>query len=75
MKLKRLLATVKFAVPLILATILFGCSRSRQNVCPIDGQPPEWTGARKGNSCEYFHYSIVEKKAHSWWNECPKISN
>jgi hypothetical protein len=66
----------KIAAP-ALAVILLGCSETshKENVCPIDGQPPEWSGARNGHSCEYFHYSIVEKKTHSWWltarpNEC-----
>jgi len=62
----------KPAVPLALAVILLGCSQAaHKNVCPIDGQPPQWSGARNGQSCEYFHYSIVEKKTHSWWSDCP----
>ncbi|MGA8618665.1 MAG: hypothetical protein WB660_09155 [Candidatus Sulfotelmatobacter sp.] len=48
------------------------CARGgrQQNVCPIDGQPPQWSGPRKRNSCEYFHYSIIEKKTHDWWAAC-----
>jgi len=51
---------------------LAGCgkSQSRKNVCPIDGQPPQWAGQRKGNSCEYFHYSDIERHTHSWWADC-----
>jgi len=43
---------------------------AKQNVCPIDGAAPEWTGRRNGNSCEYFHYNAVERQTHSWWAEC-----
>jgi hypothetical protein len=53
-------------VPLVLAVLLLECSPAGyKNVCPIDEQPPEWSGERKGRSCEYFHYSVVEKKTHS----------
>jgi hypothetical protein len=45
-------------------------ARTKQNVCPIDGSPPEWTGRRNGNSCEYFHYNTAERQTHSWWAEC-----
>jgi hypothetical protein len=44
--------------------------RSGKNVCPIDGAAPEWTGQRNGNSCEYLHYSAVERQTHSWWAKC-----
>jgi hypothetical protein len=64
----------KAATPLLIAVILMGCSEAgHKNVCPIDGQPPQWSGPRNGHSCEYFHYSIVEKKTHSWWTDCPTL--
>jgi len=44
--------------------------RSRKNVCPIDGSPPEGSGKRNGNSCEYLDYNAVERQTHSWWAEC-----
>jgi hypothetical protein len=48
-----------------------GCTKeTSKNVCPIDGQPPQWTGARHGDTCEYGHYSIIEKSTHSWWAPC-----
>jgi hypothetical protein len=55
---------------LALASLVMLACNKRQNACPIDGQPPEWVGQRNGQSCEYFHYSVTEKKAHSWWAEC-----
>jgi hypothetical protein len=70
MKIGRLLFWMKKSVPAVLALILLGCEANHKNVCPIDGQPPEWSGQRRGKSCEYFHYSIVEKNTHSWWAEC-----
>jgi hypothetical protein len=55
----------------LLFILTAGCN-SHENVCPIDGQPPDGVWQRNGQSCEYFHYSIVEKKTHSWWAECPE---
>jgi len=51
---------------------LAGCSEkaTQKNTGPIDGQPPQWAGAKNGRSCEYSHYSLVEKKTHSWWADC-----
>jgi hypothetical protein len=54
----------------LLSAVACTGGRRRQNPCPIDGQPPQWSGPRKGDSCEYFHYSIIEKKTHSWWVDC-----
>jgi hypothetical protein len=55
---------------LLLVFLVFTGCNSHNNVCPIDGQPPQWSGQRKGQSCEYFHYSDVERKTHSWWADC-----
>jgi hypothetical protein len=55
---------------LLLIVFVFAGCNSRKNVCPIDGQPPQWVGQRKGQSCEYFHYNDVERQTHSWWAEC-----
>jgi hypothetical protein len=57
---------------LFLLLTIAGCTKSQhpETVCPIDAQPAQWTGARNGNSCEYSHYSIVERKTHSWWAAC-----
>jgi hypothetical protein len=69
---QRSFRAIRRIAPLALTVILLGCSETshKKNVCPIDGQPPEWSGAQKEHSCEYFHYSIVEKKTHSWWADC-----
>jgi hypothetical protein len=61
---------------IVLAAMLlfsFGCgSQSAQNSCPIDGSLPQGISKRNGNSCQYFHYSIVERQTHSWWADCEK---
>src|SRR5256885_1532191 len=31
----------------LIFLVIAGCDR-RKNVCPIDGQPPQWSGRRKG---------------------------
>jgi hypothetical protein len=55
----------------LIVIALSGCSKEHaRTACPIDGQPPQWRGQRSGNSCEFFHYSDVERKTHSWWADC-----
>ena len=55
----------------LLVIALSGCSEERAGTtCPIDGQPPQWRGQESGKSSEFFHYSDVERKAHSWWADC-----
>ena len=49
-----------------------GCSHQAagNTVCPIDGQPSQWSRAENEHRCEYSHYSLVERKTHSWLAEC-----
>jgi hypothetical protein len=53
----------------VVTVLIAGCD-GRKIVCPIDGQPAQGLWRRNGQSCEYFHYSVIEKKTHSWWAEC-----
>jgi len=41
-----------------------GCAgkTERKNVCPIDGQAPEWSKQIDARNCEYFHFSAIEPK-------------
>ena len=59
-------------LPILILLSAAACNRKHkgQNVCPIDGSAPEWTGRRNGNSCEYFHYNAIERQTHAWWAEC-----
>gem|GEM_PF-6502354 len=54
----------KRIVPVLIFVMFFlaGCSEkaTQKNTGPIDGQPPQWAGAKNGRSCEYSHYSLVE---------------
>ena len=61
------------ALSLTMLTVQ-GCSKEHtpETRCPIDGQPSQGSGQRNGNSCEYSHYSVIEKRTHSWWADCPK---
>jgi hypothetical protein len=52
----------------VLAVVLIslavsGCTKNEtvKNVCPIDGQAAEWVGQKNGKSCEFFHYSAIER--------------
>ena len=49
-------------MPLALIFLTTAGCNSCTNVCPIDGQPPEGRWRRNGQACEYFHYSVIEKK-------------
>jgi hypothetical protein len=36
--------------------------------CPIDGMAAEWRNRPHGaNICNYGHFSVVERQAHTWW--------
>jgi len=63
---------VIFLVTLLISLAVAGCARNQtqKNVCPIDGQPPQWVGQRNGKSCEFFHYNDIERHSHSWWADC-----
>jgi hypothetical protein len=57
---------------LLISLTVTGCDKnqSQKNVCPIDGQQPQWVGQKNGKSCEFFHYSDIERHPHSWWADC-----
>src|ERR1700730_1045932 len=68
-------------VTLFLVALIILRNRGTNSVnpqrCPIDGLPAEWRagGERFGsrsdhNICNYGHFSVVEKKAHTWWAPC-----
>jgi hypothetical protein len=39
--------------------------------CPIDGIAAEWRSRPHGaNICNYGHFSVVERQAHTWWVAC-----
>jgi hypothetical protein len=49
-----------------------GCEKKSEhkNVCPIEGQPPEWSRQIDAQTCEYFHFSPIERQTHSWTAPC-----
>jgi hypothetical protein len=59
---------------IVAALLLIALLRSHQqrapNVCPIDGQAAEWT-KRHGMTCDYGHFNIIERTAHTWSGPCP----
>ena len=56
---------------LLLIALLRSHRQSRPNVCPIDGRAAEWTKPRDGVTCEYGHFSEMERTAHTWSARCP----
>lgn len=57
-------------VGLILLRSESGHSLAAQR-CPIDGMAAEWRGRAHGaNICNYGHFNIVERQAHTWWGAC-----
>jgi len=50
----------------VLLIVLVRSHQSRRpNACPIDGRQAEWTNPRNGTTCEYRHFSEVERTTHS----------
>ena len=45
--------------------------RLAEQRCPIDGMAAEWASRPYGtNLCNYGHFSVVERQAHTWWGAC-----
>ena len=40
------------------------------NVCPVDRESPQWSKRIDAQTCEYFHFSDVERHTHSWAAPC-----
>jgi hypothetical protein len=63
------------AVTLLLVGLILFRSQGAHSVdsqrCPIDGMPAEWRNRAPGsNICNYGHFSVVERQAHTWWGAC-----
>ncbi len=62
----------RLAIPLVFLVIT-GCAKRRtSNTYPIDGAPAEYSKRISANSCQYFHFSAVERQMHSWVGDCVK---
>jgi hypothetical protein len=80
MKRKRQIPTVSIAERLaILGVLMLGVlivvaawrAPHRLDRCPIDGHVADWTKQIDANSCEYGHFSAVERTFHTWSAACP----
>jgi hypothetical protein len=40
------------------------------NLCPIEGHVAEWRSQRNATTCDYGHFSNIEKSAHRWSAAC-----
>ncbi len=66
---------VVLAAALLLVGLINLRSRSGSSLagqrCPIDGVAAEWQSRPHGAGiCNYGHYSVVERQAHTWWAAC-----
>jgi hypothetical protein len=55
---------------LLLFILLHGHQSKRPNICPIDGRQAEWTKPQNETTCDYGHFSEMEKKPHTWTAPC-----
>jgi hypothetical protein len=63
------------AVALLLVGLILLRSKGAHSLdsqrCPIDGMAAEWRSDGRGtNICNYGHFSVVERQAHTWWGAC-----
>jgi hypothetical protein len=64
------LAVALLLVGLIILRSKSGSSLAAQR-CPIDGMAAEWqTRPHGARICNYGHFSVVERQAHTWWGAC-----
>jgi len=49
-----------------------GCKQSNphKNICPTDGQAPQWSKALSEGTCEYSHYREMERHTHMRTAKC-----
>ena len=66
----KVLAAVVVIVGLLLL-IAVRLAPQRPDRCPIDGQVAEWTKRTGANSCDYGHFSAMERTIHKWSAACP----
>jgi hypothetical protein len=63
-----------FVVAVLFAVLLLAVLRRHgvrgPDYCPIDGKQAQWTKRRSDTSCDYGHFSNVEKTAHTWSGTC-----
>jgi hypothetical protein len=55
---------------LLLLLALSGCGNKFPDSCPIDGAPAQFTKRLDEKSCEYTHFSAVERRTHNWVADC-----
>jgi hypothetical protein len=72
-----ILKNLVLLLALLLSWGVGGCEKEtkHKNVCPIDGQAPEWSRPIDAQTCEYFHFSPIERKTHSWTGPCEQTES
>jgi hypothetical protein len=66
----RIIGAVVLVLGLLILVALRGVPQ-RPDRCPIDGQVAEWTKRSGENSCDYGHFSAIERATHMWSAACP----
>jgi hypothetical protein len=72
---QRALGIVVLAIILSFVGLIIYRNQSGQALagqrCPIDGLAAEWRDRPRGATiCNYGHFSVVERQAHTWWGAC-----
>ena len=67
----RIVKAIMFGLGALLLVLIFRNRHQRPpHVCPLDGQPVEWSTARDADICDYGHFSTIEKTTHAWLAPC-----
>jgi hypothetical protein len=62
MKIRRVLFWTKKSATAALVLILLGCEANHKNACPIDGQPPAWSGQRRAILASTFITVLLKRR-------------
>jgi hypothetical protein len=66
----RIIGAVVLVVGLLILVAVRRVPQSPDR-CPIDGHVADWTKRSGENSCDYGHFSGMERTTHTWSAACP----
>lgn len=67
----RIVKLTMFGLGVLLLILIFRNRPQRPpDVCPLDGQTAEWSTPQDADTCDYGHFSTIEKTTHTWSAPC-----